>query len=390
MRADRLFFPAAAGFAAAAVPLWLLQYAGILPPTTEGAAWHGHEMVFGFALAVVAGYLLTRASRTGLLLALAAWLAGRAAPFIPMLPTPLGALLAVAFPAVLFAIAGRTLLGAAKTGRNLVFGILLGGFLVAELVCQAGRIGLVARGEMLGIGLALGLVLLLIFVMGGRVLAAAASGALQRQGRHLPGLAQRGIERVGLIAFLAMIAAGALDWPRLEAAAALPAGMLVLLRLVGWRAWRIVGDGTLAPLLLGYAMLGLGLLLYGPAIWTGLASPTAARHLGAIGGLGGTTFAMTLRVAAQRGRCSLRPPGWALAGSVMIASAAFARAAMAQAQASMAALLVAGGLWSAAFAALAIHLAVAPARRASGPPAAVDPGQDGETRAKPGSGGKFR
>src|SRR5919109_4962274 len=60
----RPFFLLAALFAAAAVPVWLLIYQGMLEPVSHlpPTIWHAHEMVFGFAIAVVAGFLLTAAS----------------------------------------------------------------------------------------------------------------------------------------------------------------------------------------------------------------------------------------------------------------------------------------------------------------------------------------
>ena len=88
----RPFFLLAALFAAVSVPLWLLAYRGMLEPESHLPAfvWHGHEMVFGFATAVIAGFLLTAAAnwtgrRTASGLGLAAlaglWLAGRIAVF---------------------------------------------------------------------------------------------------------------------------------------------------------------------------------------------------------------------------------------------------------------------------------------------------------------------
>ena len=59
----RPFYLLAALFAALAVPLWLAQFAGVLPPPAAYPAmlWHAHEMSFGFVLAVIVGFLLTAA-----------------------------------------------------------------------------------------------------------------------------------------------------------------------------------------------------------------------------------------------------------------------------------------------------------------------------------------
>ncbi len=86
----RPFFLLAAAFAALIVPLWLLALLGVLDPGgyLGPTYWHAHEMVFGFAVAVIAGFLLTavgnwtgRETIVGVpLLALAGlWLAGRVA-----------------------------------------------------------------------------------------------------------------------------------------------------------------------------------------------------------------------------------------------------------------------------------------------------------------------
>ncbi|HSJ47752.1 MAG TPA: NnrS family protein, partial [Gammaproteobacteria bacterium] len=75
-----LFFPLASLYALLVVPAWLslsVHWPGLLT-----ASWHGHEMLFGFALAVVAGFLVTRPSRAMVLVLLAGWLASRAAPFV--------------------------------------------------------------------------------------------------------------------------------------------------------------------------------------------------------------------------------------------------------------------------------------------------------------------
>src|SRR5690349_16246680 len=57
----RPFFLGAAIWAALAVPLWLAVFAGKVevPSALAPTTWHVHEMVFGYAAATVAGFLLT-------------------------------------------------------------------------------------------------------------------------------------------------------------------------------------------------------------------------------------------------------------------------------------------------------------------------------------------
>ena len=83
----RPFYLLASGFAALSIALWALQFSGWLSrPYLRGPLWHAHEMLFGFALAVVVGFLFTagrnwsnRPTPTGPLLAALAllWVAGR-------------------------------------------------------------------------------------------------------------------------------------------------------------------------------------------------------------------------------------------------------------------------------------------------------------------------
>lgn len=61
LMAYRLLFPLAALYALAIVPVWI-EF-GISHPIGIDTTWHGHEMLFGFALAVIAGFLSTRPLR---------------------------------------------------------------------------------------------------------------------------------------------------------------------------------------------------------------------------------------------------------------------------------------------------------------------------------------
>ena len=56
----RPFFLLASMFGALSIGLWAAQFAGWLPGSyLSGPLWHAHEMLFGFTLAVMVGFLLT-------------------------------------------------------------------------------------------------------------------------------------------------------------------------------------------------------------------------------------------------------------------------------------------------------------------------------------------
>ena len=83
----RPFYLLASIFAVLSIALWAAQFAGWLGRSyLPGPMWHAHEMLFGFALAVIVGFLFTagrnwsnRPTPVGMPLAALAllWIAGR-------------------------------------------------------------------------------------------------------------------------------------------------------------------------------------------------------------------------------------------------------------------------------------------------------------------------
>jgi uncharacterized protein involved in response to NO len=146
--AFKLLFPAATVFAGVAVPVWVLAYAGLapLPFLALDGLGHGHEMVFGYALAVVGGFLFTKISRAQAIIAFAAWICGRVVFVFADTPALVATVAGLAFPAFLFWLGGLPWLRAVKTGSNAVFGLVVGAFFVAELLYQSGAAGLVDDG----------------------------------------------------------------------------------------------------------------------------------------------------------------------------------------------------------------------------------------------------
>src|SRR3989344_196475 len=173
----RPFYLLASVFSASSVLLWAAQYSGLLPfAYLQGPLWHGHEMLFGYTMAVVAGFLLTavrawtgQPTPTGVpLMVLAAlWVAGRV-----LVLTPLGmaaAAVNAAFPLALAA-AIAVPLWRARNVRNYFFvGLLL---MMAALVAalHLALLGVYELPPRLGLVLGLDVMLFIMAVMGGRVI----------------------------------------------------------------------------------------------------------------------------------------------------------------------------------------------------------------------------
>lgn len=348
--AHRPLFAIAAVHAAAVVPLWAAAYGGFAP-WQPPAFWHGHEMLFGFALALIGGYLVTRASGREVGVAIALWVAGRGAAALPELPAVVGAVAALSYPVCLFVLAGLPLLRAAKRWRNLVFAPILAAFVLAELVFQGGAAGLIAEGEQRGLAVALTVVALLLFVMGGRVIAAAGSGAMQRAGAPHRDMAQAPLEAAGVVSLAGAALCSLFGAPTLAAGAAAIAGALAALRLVGWRFWLLLRHGEIALLGLGYGWLAVGLPLFAlPSVADGGVAWGDAVHGVGVGALGTLAATMMMRVARQRARLPIVMSGPGLLAVALVNLAALARLAVIGCEEGRLTLVVlSAALWGAGF-----------------------------------------
>ncbi|MBF0307735.1 MAG: NnrS family protein, partial [Alphaproteobacteria bacterium] len=187
----RPFFLLAGIWAVVAMALWLAVWFGragawpVLPPTI----WHGHEMVFGFGGAAVGGFLLTAvpnwtgAAITGRPVALLtlAWAAGRLAMASgALLPPPVVAALDLCFLPLLAVVVGRPLIAAGKV-RNMIFVVLIGVLMAANLLIHLELMGLAATATA-GLRLGIWLLLLMIAVVGGRIVPSFTKGGLRMAG----------------------------------------------------------------------------------------------------------------------------------------------------------------------------------------------------------------
>ena len=305
----RPFFLLSATWAALAVPLWLafLAGAGTVPTLLPPPIWHAHEMVFGYAAATVAGFLLTAIPnwtgrmplQGGPLAALVGlWIAGRVAEFVSArIGAPAAAVLDLSFP-VAFLVAVAREIVAGRNWRNLPMVAALTLLLVGNSLVHLEALGWAETGE-LGNRLGIATLLMLVTLVGGRIVPSFTRNWLTK---NLPGAATPAsfgwIDRAALLttalALADWVAVPAAPWtPWVELIAALALGM----RLVRWRgagAWR---EPLLWVLHLGYGWLALGFLLLAVNGIMPLVPATAALHALTVGAIGTMTLGVMTRAS---------------------------------------------------------------------------------------------
>ncbi|WP_322556851.1 NnrS family protein [Halomonas sp.] len=341
-----LFFPLAALHAALGVPLSLAAMSGWLAwlPGLATPSAHGRELVFGLALAVIAGYLLGPLSPRRLAMLAGLWLVGRAGALAGYPAWP--ALLADAAFALLLAywVVPRFL--AAKKWRNRLLSPLLG------LLCLLAVASLVVRPVFPGLLPSLlhqGVLwlLLLMAFMGGRVIAPAVNGHLMARDRATGAGVQPRIEAV-LIVLLG--AAGLLAiWPMLWPAAGVMlalGGAVILVRLWRWSPWALRDRPDLLGLLLGYAWLGVGALLMAWDLLAG-GSPAGRLHAITVGAFGTLASGIMLRQMILKAKGRPGEEQWLPCLAVLFTLAAGLRLALPLAGPPM--LWGAAGAWSLAW-----------------------------------------
>jgi uncharacterized protein involved in response to NO len=350
----RPFYLLASTFAAASVALWALQFAGWLPLAyLQGPLWHAHEMLFGFTLAVVVGFLLTagrnwtnRPTLTGGPLAALAllWLAGRV-----LVLTPFGwaaALVASAFP-----LAAAVALGipfyAARSKRNYFFVGLLVLLALATFFVHLGQLGVVALPAWAGIQVALDAVLFILCVMGGRVIPMFTNNGV-------PGTRARRVEwldKAALGAVLALLAADLLQLPAgaIAVVAALAAAAH-LARWSLWQPWRTLRTPLVWVLHLAYLWIPLHLALRALAAFS-LVPASTATHALTVGAVGGLVIGMMTRTARGHTARELRADGFDVACYVLVSLSAVVRVALPLVLPAqmLVAVLASAALWSAGF-----------------------------------------
>jgi uncharacterized protein involved in response to NO len=350
----RPFYLLASLFASLSIALWALQFSGLLGVTyLGGPVWHAHEMLFGFALAVIVGFLYTagrnwtgRATPTGAALAMLAawWLLGRV-----LVLTPWGwpaALVNISFP--LAAAVGLAIpLVRARNRRNYFFIGLLLALAVACAVVHLHQLGIVRAPAAVGMQLGLDVVLFIVSVMAGRVVPMFTQNGV-------PGAAPRrhpAVERASLGLVLALAAADALGVPAAGVASVAAAGALAhAARWALWQPWATRKVPLVWVLHLAYLWVPIHLALRAAAEW-GAIAPSLATHALTVGAIGGLILGMMSRTARGHTARPLRADRFDTISFALVLLAAVVRVLppLLMPASTLIAVLGSAALWSAAF-----------------------------------------
>lgn len=302
----RPFFLFAAIQAGLSILVWLPLFHGELSVSSAFAPrdWHVHEMLYGFLPAVITGFLFTaipnwtgRLPIQGISLGglLVVWLAGRAAV---TLSADIGWAFALAvdaaFLALVVAAATREII-AGRNWRNLPVVMLV-------LILLAGNVAFHLEAHYegaadVGIRVGIGVVVLLISLIGGRIIPSFTRNWLVK---FNPGRLPAPFGRFDG-AVIGCSAAALISWivaplSTIAGVAMAFVGALHLVRLARWAGDRTSRERLLLILHVGYAFVPFGFLLHALAV-LGALPPSAGIHAWMAGAAGTMTLAVMTRAS---------------------------------------------------------------------------------------------
>ncbi|MTE01885.1 short-chain dehydrogenase [Paracoccus sp. YIM 132242] len=353
----RPFFLGGAIWAVAAMALWIAALAHGLPLGGDLGAplWHAHEMVFGFASAVLAGFLLTAipnwtgslpVSGQPLIGLVAIWAAGRAAMAgAGIIGLPLAAGIDAAFLPALLAIASREIVAGRKWNDLKVLAgcaaIMAGNLGFHAAVLTGGNPQAWLRAAVSGY-------VVLVLIIGGRIIPSFTRNWLSQRGAARMPVPFNRFD-MGVIA----CSAGALAaWTvapegRVTLALALVAAALNAARLARWRGLAVRAEPLLLVLHGAYGFVPLGFAAIAAA-GAGWLLPVSALHVLTVGVIATTMLAVMTRATRGHTGQALTASRWTMAAYLCLFAAALARP-LADLTGTMGLMEASGALWIAGF-----------------------------------------
>lgn len=289
--------------------------------------WHAHEMIFGYASAVIAGFLLTSVrnwthlptpSGTPLAWLALLWLTPRLLSFITILPPEVFALLDLLFLPLLAIILGR-LLVQARQPHNYPIPLLLLLLGLCNAAVHLEVLGLLRDASAQAMQIAVMTIIALIAVVAGRVLP-----FFMQRGINARPDSYQAIEAMALPSILLFAGSIALGQAWLSITTAMLASVVHGIRLGGWFDRQILREPMLWVLHAAYGWLVAGFLLY--ALSIAMHSPVVqAIHAWTLGAIGMFTLGMMARVALGHTGRNIEAPPWIPAAFTLIFLASLIR-----------------------------------------------------------------
>jgi uncharacterized protein involved in response to NO len=382
----RPFFILAALASVVYLPAWLGVFWGwwVPPGSWRPSAWHGHEMLFGYTAAVLAGFLLTAVSQWtgretaegGALAGLCVvWLAGRVAVLMGgILPGWVIAVADLAFlPAVAFAV-GRALI-VSGNARNFPFIALLISFWGGNLWMHLSSVGVVSGGVSSALWVSVDVMMVIALIISGRIIPLFTGNAIDQTTGSWPWVDRALVGLVGgylVSAYAVPIGAVGGALPEVRAIMGLAVAVAIFVRMIPWGGQYTWDAPILWVLHLGHAWIGVGFLLRGLDA-VGLVVPMASLHALTAGAIGTLTIAMMTRVArGHTGRALTVSWPTALTYVAVIAAGVLRVVGSVVPAWYLGSMWASGLLWAAAFAVyLAIYTPMLVAPRVDAPMAGV-------------------
>ncbi len=298
----RLFFLLGALYSIISLLIWGGFYAGLVTPPlfmVDPVSWHAHEMIYGFTMAIVAGFLLTAVANwtdstpvrgfhllgLGLL-----WLTGRV-----VMNFDLG------FPEVVILIfEGAFILTLAfslsiplfKTWdkRNFVFLVLLAILFACDMLFLITK-------ERTSLYVAVIIIVAMISLIGGRIIPAFTVDALQQRGEEVHETPQGRLDVLAILSLLLIILVLVFfkQEEAILAGTAFLSTIIHVLRLRRYHTHRILDDPMVWILHVGYSWVILGLFFTGVSA-LGFLPFSIALHAFTAGAIGSMTLGMMCRV----------------------------------------------------------------------------------------------
>lgn len=333
--AFRPFFLLAGLQASVYILLWVAAWFFGLPlaMAPEPLLWHGHAMVFGFASAALAGFLLTavpnwtgmppvRGWRLGALVGL--WLAARILAFWPgAIKAGIFALVDLAFWPFLAALVAPSILRR-NAKRNGVFVVILSALFLADLGWHLEALGVADLGRA-GLYGALGLFVLMVGIIGGRIVPAFTVNGMRAAGRPMQIDPRPLLDQAALIALAAALTAEFAAAPAaMQAGLFSVAALLHLRRFLLWQFWLTWRVPLIWSLHVGYGWLVIGIALKAAAILD-LVPPAAALHALGAGCVGMMVLAVMTRASLGHSGRPLVAPVSAVAAYILVGLGALGR-----------------------------------------------------------------